>query len=319
MPVSSGNWTSVRVIQCRGPWMDRSIQYHCIGVLIIGLCGCSGNLGRQRQRTGWYLKTKKEVSDISIPKAWSSYHLRVTSGQGQPLSCSTAASTLSQYASRGWCGRGCTGFALNQRQFHKWRRRSCWGRWSCWSRETCLWPGGSTLHSCCSSQCGPLWFLSAPPSNAELVECIALPPQRWAYSTKGIIIRPLEELLVEPHGHVFTQPFSQQLRIPVNNHQAGDPFATDSVSLQIHTIEESPNSSQVLAQQKKARQWAKWRDEIIPSMLQPYFSLLCKTQSLRYVIPADRVPSNVCSCCKQSVLTIICVHFCRMSCSLIFK
>ena len=49
--------------------MDRSIQNHCIGVLIIGLCGCSGNLGRQRQRTGWYLKTKKEVSDISIPKA----------------------------------------------------------------------------------------------------------------------------------------------------------------------------------------------------------------------------------------------------------
>ena len=66
LPVSSGNWTFVRVIQCRGPWMDRSIQYHCIGVLIIGLCGCSGNLGRQRQRTGWYLKTKRWVTFRSL-------------------------------------------------------------------------------------------------------------------------------------------------------------------------------------------------------------------------------------------------------------
>ena len=160
---------------------------------------------------------------------------------------------------------------------------------------------------------------SAPPLNAELVECIALPPQQQAYGTKGIIIHPLEELLVEPHGHVFTQPFGWQPRIPVNNHQAGDPFATSSASLQIHTIEESPDSSWILGWQKKARQWAKWCDEVIPSMLQPYFSLLCKTLSLRYAIPADRVPSNVCSCRKQLVLTIICVHFHCMSCSLIFK
>ena len=159
---------------------------------------------------------------------------------------------------------------------------------------------------------------SAPLSNAELAECIALPPQRRVYGTKGIVICPLEELLVEPHGHAFTQPFGQQPWIPVNNHQAGDPFATDLASLQIHTIEELPNSSRVLAWQKTACQWAKWC-EVIPSMLQPYFSLLCETQSLRYVIPADRVPSNVCSCCKQSVLTIICVHFHCMSCSLIFK
>jgi hypothetical protein len=60
-------------------------------------------------------------------------------------------------------------------------------------------------------------------------------------------------------------------------------------------------------QRKKEKQWKKWTEEVIPSMLRPHLYLLCKSESL-HSIPQPTKPQ--CSCHGSShKLKVVCVYF----------
>lgn len=62
--------------------------------------------------------------------------------------------------------------------------------------------------------------------------------------------------------------------------------------------------------QKRQRQWSQWQHETIPSLVQPYLSILRKTSSLRE--PPTPPPPHDCSCGGSRLLRVICVYFERM-------
>jgi hypothetical protein len=59
---------------------------------------------------------------------------------------------------------------------------------------------------------------------------------------------------------------------------------------------------------KKARQWRKWSEDIIPALLEPYLELLRESESLRDVSGARNVEG--CKGCQdKQQLEVICVYF----------
>lgn len=76
---------------------------------------------------------------------------------------------------------------------------------------------------------------------------------------------------------------------------------------------EVPSSSTVLKTSKAKKQWLKWTLNIIPSLLQPYLSLLRTTDSLRNLHHDTEV---VCTCGGLNIrrLTVTCLYFdCKLS------
>lgn len=52
---------------------------------------------------------------------------------------------------------------------------------------------------------------------------------------------------------------------------------------------------------KKARQWARWHDEVIPAMLDPYFTYLASHQP-------THLPYGPCSCGNSHDLSLLVVY-----------
>lgn len=59
---------------------------------------------------------------------------------------------------------------------------------------------------------------------------------------------------------------------------------------------------------KKAKQWERWQNEVIPRLIAPYMVLLYDTESLRR--PLGLVQTNLCTCGEPGrLLNVIIVHF----------
>lgn len=97
----------------------------------------------------------------------------------------------------------------------------------------------------------------------------------------------------------------------------GDPFTAiadfdyDPPSVPSISNPEPSELRRVQAQRKKTRQWSKWANDVIPSLIRPYLALLCATDSLRS--PIRVVPSNSLCSCGMTVrqLSVACVSFQR--------
>ena len=113
----------------------------------------------------------------------------------------------------------------------------------------------------------------------------------------GSNVQP-ENLLYAPGGPYTQLLSSSRVLWPVGSHALH--FASeDDIGL-----EKEGRSEQ--ARRKKQRQWSKWADVIIPSLVVPYLRLLRETDSLRLPCPV------ISSCqCGESVreLSIACVFF----------
>lgn len=181
-------------------------------------------------------------------------------------------------------------------------------------------PSNSPLKSTTSSQSQPA--TSSSPS-LRLVEHHLLPRQRRAYGTSGLVTYRQEDLLVEPHNRSFTQPlFDTHPSIQRRPHLASngdipdDQFSVEPIpeaAGPLHVVfpDEFPSSSDSLTRKKKESQWAKWVNQVIPSMLDPYLRHLYVTESLRLPPQAGRDAPNSCLCHKETLLTVTCVYFHR--------
>lgn len=165
---------------------------------------------------------------------------------------------------------------------------------------------------------------SRSPSKApaeSLISPSLLPKERRPRNSQGIFIsRP--EVLVAIPGREYTQlPMPDRGRMPRSSRHATPSSTTD------HTPEDAveegyepptadldqvfvehqsePNVGQ---RQKREKQWRKWTNEVIPSLLRPHLSLLRESTSLRSI---PRSGSRNCTCAntKSRHLNVVCVHF----------
>lgn len=163
---------------------------------------------------------------------------------------------------------------------------------------------------------------SLPSSHHHLVEPHLVQRRRRGYGTKGLINYRQEVLLAEPNGRRFTQPlfpaktFLRPRYQPIggDGNLEDDSFCMEdqcdsSMGLHIRESEASPDANRLRAKTKKERQWLKWSNEIIPSLLQPYLNYLRSTQSLREPPPDDAELEIICTCGKETSLKVTCVYF----------
>ena len=163
------------------------------------------------------------------------------------------------------------------------------------------------------------------PIQGHLVEHHILPHQRRGYGTRGLVKYRTEVLLAEPGGHKFTQPLIVAAKharphvqlIDDNEDLNEDPFVVNIdpesdhpqslACLHIREVNSIP-ADQLKAQWKKERQWAKWANDTIPSLVKPYLQHLYLTQSLRDPPPNGYERRN-CNCGNEGFLTVTCVYF----------
>jgi hypothetical protein len=79
-------------------------------------------------------------------------------------------------------------------------------------------------------------------------------------------------------------------------------------------VSDPPETAEVRREQqqrKRQKQWRRWTDEVIPSLLRPHLRLVRKSKSLRSL---PRLATSQCTCGSSSLrrLKIICVFFERM-------
>lgn len=166
-----------------------------------------------------------------------------------------------------------------------------------------------------------------PPSHHHLVEPHLAPRRRRGYGTKGLITFRHEGLLAEPNRRVFTQPlfvarsFARPRNQPTGENEdfEDDPFAMDlfpgsaqpesPIRLHVRELETLPEANRLKARKKKERQWMKWANDVIPSLVHPYMRYIHATQSLREPPHGDFALGSICTCGKESLLTVICVYF----------
>ena len=72
---------------------------------------------------------------------------------------------------------------------------------------------------------------------------------------------------------------------------------------------EAPELQRQHQQRKKERQWAKWANETIPSLLQLYFRILHESDNLRTLNHHSDVPLPACSCDRRASINVTCVFF----------
>lgn len=179
-------------------------------------------------------------------------------------------------------------------------------------------------------------------AKSYLVDPLVLSQTRRGQGTHGLIKYTPEALVVLPNRHVFTHLPAQQHRLDTrqstnlstSSFQGGspNPHTTDSLPLpddpfvddgepvpdgmhQVHVTSHNDESLELQQQrqrhrQKKERQWAKWEDKVIPSLLQPYLEILHCSESLRDIGWLEN--GDQCSCTQKTNLKIIGVYFQRM-------
>jgi hypothetical protein len=133
-----------------------------------------------------------------------------------------------------------------------------------------------------------------------LVNVGSLPAARRPYDTQDLDIQP-ERLLYAPGGP-FTQPVNPTNRRSSTLRVGGTLSNTDNQSL-VNAIRVTNNPvatdvsgvDRLQSQRRKAESYRKWTNEIIPSLVVPYLSLLKHTISLQQS-PNPSLMAEVPSC-----------------------
>ena len=154
------------------------------------------------------------------------------------------------------------------------------------------------------------------PGSHHLVSSSYVPKTRRGFRTQGHVQVRNNEVLAEPFGHIFIQqpsPSRTSTTIPPPEPALDDPFMDtgDAAPLEnyISVGGEAPELQPQRQQQKKQRQWAKWANETIPSLLQPYLRVLRESGNLRTLNRHSNVPLPACSCDRQVSINVTCVFF----------
>jgi hypothetical protein len=123
-------------------------------------------------------------------------------------------------------------------------------------------------------------------SSSNLVNVDSLPVVRRPYDTQDLDIQP-ERLLYGPGGP-FTQPFdpsnprSSTLRAHGMLSDTENPGLVNTINIaNIAAITDVSGLNRLRSQRRKVDSYRKWTDEIIPSLVVPYLSLLKHTASLK--------------------------------------
>jgi hypothetical protein len=141
---------------------------------------------------------------------------------------------------------------------------------------------------------------SGPTSGPSLIRVEDLPRLRKPYGLPRIAARGL----YREHQASFTQLFDPAER--GLHHQPEASFNLYPISPSQEFILPSDDRQKEQAQAKKARQWRKWVDEVIPSLVRPYLAVLRHTDSFRLPVP----PRTSCTCTSGSRrLNVVCVYF----------
>jgi hypothetical protein len=161
-------------------------------------------------------------------------------------------------------------------------------------------------------------------SSASLISSSLVPKERRPRHSQSIFV-PTPEVLVAIPGHDYSQiPSPDRGCMPRSSRHARtlstagpipeaavedsyEPpsFDFDQVFVQHPTETEQVNMAQ---QRKRKKQWNRWMNEVIPSLLRPHLHLLRESASLRSI---SRSGSRNCTCAGASsrYLKVVCVHF----------
>lgn len=137
------------------------------------------------------------------------------------------------------------------------------------------------------------------------------PRVRLAPTTRGLgVPRHPQHISVASRRYTQVRSTIQQQPFPTPSHDPDNPFLVDEdtdfpQTVFEHAIDGEPNSNA----RKRQRQWWRWQDEVIPSLLGPFLAVLRQTQSLRD--PPKPPESRLCLCGNGRSLKVICVYFDR--------
>jgi hypothetical protein len=154
-----------------------------------------------------------------------------------------------------------------------------------------------------------------PPSDASKT--------RGDHGTKGRDQSHYNKVLAEPFGRVFVQepaplrkstaaavhPAEPQAALDDSFADTGDAEVAEPFPIYVLAGGKDPDLRQQCQQRKKERQWAKWENEIIPSLLQPYLRILRESDNLRTLNHHSSVALPTCLCERRTRIDVTCVFF----------
>lgn len=155
------------------------------------------------------------------------------------------------------------------------------------------------------------------PCSHQLVPRSDVPKTPRGYGTKGHIQLRNNGVLAEPLGHVFVQqPALPHASTVVAVHPPNDDSFVDTGDIEpppiyISAGGDDPELRQQRQRLKKERQSAKWANETIPSLLQPYLRILRESDNLRTLNRHSNVTLPPCSCKRRAGINVTCVFFDR--------
>jgi len=158
--------------------------------------------------------------------------------------------------------------------------------------------------------------------QSRLIPVNEVPKKRRLYGSKGVV--------GSTGGRVVTPAgvFSHVIDVDGNPESIGHhTLAEDDVNSSMQGIEKSGaityaetgdrtevlrDAAEIEAESKRAdkkqRQWRKWSEDIIPTLLQPYMSLMRETESLRH-IDSVRGRKGCQGCVAGRLIDVSCVYF----------
>jgi hypothetical protein len=141
-----------------------------------------------------------------------------------------------------------------------------------------------------------------------------VPPERRPYGTPDLIILPGQVLregqtdFVQPfEPHHLSDGIPAEECIPFQDSMdVDDQGLNDVIRVTYHNL----GNDSVLAKdyKKKVLQWQRWKNDVIPLLLEPYLAILYSTKFFRNPIPPGKknCPN---SCGRSRLLNVICVSF----------
>lgn len=145
-----------------------------------------------------------------------------------------------------------------------------------------------------------------------------VPKIHRSYGTKGRVQLRNNEVLAEPLGRVFVQPpalpqTSTAAAIHPPEHALDDPFVDtgDAEPSPIYVLVggDNPELWHQPQRRKRERQWNKWANETILSLLKPYLRILRESDNLRTLDHHSNVILPACLYERQPSINVICIFF----------
>jgi hypothetical protein len=133
----------------------------------------------------------------------------------------------------------------------------------------------------------------ALPAFTGLVNVGDVPQHRQPYGTGGVVVHP-EPLVFGPGGPYVQPAPPRRIHSPRPFPEEGNTFFDNAWVTPGPNPGPNPGTSSHANFRKKERQWAKWREKVIPSLVQPYLRLLRETDSLRNMAGSSPPPACMC-------------------------